>query len=183
MCAKEKLVIMRALKKKRMSIFYYREAVVVIVVTVTMGVGESKEETLICWNQGCRNSVGWGDIFPQWFDCIPPLIWPWSTFCISLTIWLWSASERWMMFGPFFGLHVIPEKKLFSCWWKPFFWSLLVFGEKNSSIFGVLFLVFSLNLLTKKKSWSKFIPPNVENRGKIANYPPMLKKNRYHWLK
>ena len=53
---------MCALKKKRISIFYYREAVVVVVVTVTMGVGESKEETVICWNQGAETR-GYGGIY------------------------------------------------------------------------------------------------------------------------
>ena len=61
-----------------------------------------------------------------------------------------------MIFGPFFGLYEIPEKKLlnfgenlfflglhlkskkklFNFWWRPFFCSSVEFEEKNSSIFG-----------------------------------------------
>ena len=46
------------------------------------------------------------------------------------------------------------------------------FGGKNAPILAKTFFCSSLNLLNRKKSWSRFIPPNVENQGKIANYPP-----------
>ena len=49
------------------------------------------------------------------------------------------------------------RKKGLYFWWRPFFWS-------------------SLNLLTWKKSWSRFTPPPMlkigQNWGKIANYSP-----------
>ena len=100
-------------------------------------------------NQGCRNP-GWGDggYIPPITDCIPPIIWLWSTSASPPIIWLWSALE---------------------CW------SSLKFGKKSLSILVKTFFWSSLNLLIWKKLWSRFIPPNVENRqnwSKIANYPP-----------
>ena len=61
----------------------------------------------------------------------------------SPIIWLWSTSKRWMMFGPFFGLHEIPGKKLLNFQWRPFF------------------LRFIPPMLKLGQNW-----------GKIANYPP-----------
>ena len=58
---------------------------------------------------------------------------------------------------------------------KTFFWSPPEFGEKKFSIFGEDFFCSSLNLLTWKKWWSRFIPPMLkvgQNWGKIADYPP-----------
>ena len=52
---------------------------------------------------------------------------------------------------------------------KTFFWSSPELGEKKCSIFGED-LFFGLHLIcsTEKKSWSRFIPSNVENRSKLG---------------
>ena len=44
--------------------------------------------------------------------------------CIPPIILKWSASERWMMFGPFFGLHVISGKTTVQFAVKIFFFGL-----------------------------------------------------------
>ena len=88
--------------------------------------------------QGCRNPEEMGDISP-------PIIWLWSTSASPSIMWPWSASESLKV-----GLqHLNSGKKLFQFWWRPFFWS-------------------SLNLLTWKKSLSRFIPPNVEKWAKLG---------------
>ena len=112
--------------------------------------------------QGCRNP---GGIYPSNnFAASTPIIWLRSTSASPPIIWPWSASESLEV-----GLQHFHS--------ETFFWSSLEFGEKNSCNFGEdLFFWSSLNLLTWKKSWSRFIPPPMlkigQNWGKIANYSP-----------
>ena len=52
-------------------------------------------------------------------------------------------------------------------------------------VFHLLFFWSLLNFHNWTKSWSRFIPPNVENREKLAVklqiITPMLNKDRHHW--
>ena len=96
--------------------------------------------------RGCRNCIPPNihtAASPPIIDCIPPNNLSMVFFCISsnnLTLVCISAQVCTWIRG----------KRVFHFWWRPFFWS-------------------SLNLFTWKKSWSRFIPPSVENK---ANYPP-----------
>ena len=83
-----------------------------------------------------------------------------------------------------FGLNVNLGKKSVLLLMKTFFFGLhLNLGTK---VFHLLFFWSSLIFHTWTKSWSGFIPPMLkigQNWGKIANYsPPMLNKDRHHWL-
>ena len=144
------------------------------------------------YEQGCRNPGGWRDISPPIIWLHLPIIWLWSTSASPPMIGLYSAFERWMVFGPFFGFHVISGTNTLQFLVKTlFFWSSLKFGDKNCSIFGedLFFVLFwsSLNLVTWKQSWSRFIPPQCWKQGKIGVklqiIPPMLNINRPHWLR
>ena len=95
--------------------------------------------------------------------------------CPALVL-LWSASESWMILGPFLWFsRDFGEKTLQFSMKTFFFWSLLKFREKNSSIFAEdLFFWSSLYLLTWDRGRGSF-PPMLKigkNWGKIANYPP-----------
>ena len=92
---------------------------------------------------------GWGYISPNNLTVSPPIIWVESASASPPIIWLWCAFERR---------------------------SPLQFGKQSFPSFGEdLIFWSSLNLLTWKKSWSRFIPPKLkiaQNWGKIASYPP-----------
>ena len=123
-----------------------------------------------------------GYITPNHLTVYPPTIWVWSSSASPPIIWLWCAYERRSVLKqsvPFlvktcFCFWCSPElgKKSVPFLMKTFFFGLYLNLEKKS----VPFLVkSSLNLLTWKKSWSRFIPPMLkigQNWGKIANYHP-----------
>ena len=114
---------------------------------------------------GAETRGGWG--------IYPPIIWLYTPqqfeYASPPIIWLWCASERRSVL-----------KKSVPILVKTFFLFLggssPEFGEKKCSISGEdLFFWSSLNLLTWKKSWSRFILPMLkigQNCGKVANYPP-----------
>ena len=111
-------------------------------------------------NQGCRNPGGKGGYIPQLFDCIPPNNLSMVYICIPPIVWLWWASDRRSTLE-------IGEKVIHS-WWRPFFYLYLNSGKKVFHFWGRPFFWSSLNLLTWKKSWSSFIPPNLENTAKLG---------------
>ena len=99
---------------------------------------------------------------------------------IPSIIWLWSAFERWMIFG----LFIV------------FFRSIPDFGNKNSSSFGEdLFLVFIWFAQKRVKPFSYLIhvkkvvvelhPPKGQNRKKLEKnckiILPKLNINRHSW--
>ena len=108
-----------------------------------------------------KQGGGWEDISPNNFTVYPPTIWVWSSSATPPIIWLWCTSER----------RSVLKKSVPFLMKTFYFWSSPEFGEKS-----VPFLVkSSLNFLTWKKSWSRFILPMLKigkNWGKIANYPP-----------
>ena len=77
------------------------------------------------------------------------------------------------------GVQLNSRKKVFHFWWRPFCFFLVFTWIREKSVPFLVktfffFLVFTW-FAHLKKSWSRFIPPNVENRGnsgKIASYPP-----------
>ena len=103
------------------------------------------------------------DISPRKFGCIPPIIWVWSSSASPPIIWLWGASKRRSPLE-------FEEKSVPFLVKTFFFWSSPDFAH------------LKLNLLTWKKSWSKFIPLNAENRAKLELQiiPPMLNKDSHH---
>ena len=96
------------------------------------------------------------------YICIhPPIIWPWST----------STRRSPLEFGkkvfhfwwrPLFLIFIwIREKKVFHFRWRPFiFYFIFIF------LFGFFFIC------SLEKHRGRGSSPNVENRAKIANYPP-----------
>ena len=90
-------------------------------------------------------------------------------------IWLWSASERWMIFGFLFGLHWLSGTKTLQFSVKTFFfWSSLNFGDKNSSNFPWRpFFGLHLICLRENNSGRASSPPMfVENGAKLRIIPP-----------
>ena len=86
--------------------------------------------------------------------------------CVWAQVSTWIRGKKVFLFWrrSFFVFLVftwIRGKKVFRFWWRLFFWS-------------------SLKLLSWKKSWSRYIPPYVENWGKIANYLPL--PNTQQWF-
>ena len=97
-----------------------------------------------------------------------------------------------MVFGPFFGFHVISGTNTLQFLVKtPFFWSSLKFGDKNCSIFeeDLFLFCFGLHLiwLRENNCGRGSSPRNVENRTKIGVklqiIPTMLNINRPHWIR
>ena len=96
-------------------------------------------------NQGWRNPKGGGG---GWGNILPPII-------------LLHSPEKFDS-----GLHVNLLNSVCITWIR----------EKTLKILVKTFFVWSsVNLLSWKKSWSRFIPPMLKvekSRDKIANYPP-----------
>ena len=149
--------------------------------------------------QGCRNPGRMGGYIPPIIWLHPPIILLWSTSASHPIIGLLSASGRWNDVWTFFGLHVISEtrtlqfpvktssiffvvltqnrgEKQFNFQSRPFFWSLLKFGDKNSSVVDKdLFFGLHLICLLENNRGRDSSPPMLkigQNWNKIANYLP-----------
>ena len=86
--------------------------------------------------------------------------------CIQpqVSTWIRGKSVPYLVKTFFFLVFTwFGGKKAFRFWWRSFFWSSPAFAHMK------------LNLLTWKKSWSRFISPMSKigkNWVKVANYPP-----------
>ena len=121
---------------------------------------------------------------------ISPIIWVWPSSASPSKIWLRCVSER--RSPPAFGNKTcsnlgkdlfflvftwIRGKKVFQFWWSFFFGLHVNSWKKSVSFLAKTIFCFwsSLDLLTWRKWWLRFIPPMLrigQNWGKVANYPP-----------